>query len=704
MDKILKTLQVRAENGDQDADAVFREIDGLNQNDFAAYVYTHDAQLRKILGVKNLVEKGGNPEFTKEYFDLYKQGRAMYERDPYVKNDVNSQPLKEIPYYMEKIGIPKEHGEYTREQQAAFANSVSNLDRDELANLAWQEGFEGDADQMRNEIARAGKRLQQQLYRSGYDQDGSWSFTGKAGNLARSFFVPRISEAHQAGVNASGADIAGDIAEGALNIIPGTGFLGKMAGKIGSKIPRIAASIGANAVETAAVPLVANAIDVGLYSGTGDPRGELDPERILAQTAGTIGIKGAVKAGAGNAKNLLELRAGKDAGGSWAKDAMDVIEDIGNSTKDNIARRQLVMERKAEMARNSDYNTQNYLTGAQNKTGYFATPDDLADAEDFMLRKSEAERFIKNQPDYEIMDKKTKDFQKLAGENTPVAYNPETSTIEITLQNGEMVTIPNVPQELFESMDEKKINELSTQAILKKHPELLDPESKARLEDYGNTDVVFQMPDGRLVSGNTVKNGADGKLYTDVFDQGLDAPNLTLLENNGEVSWPTREPMRVPQPDGSERVMTYKPRDYTVRRELANDKDFNRLISGQAKWEPFRDVAAQFIGNAGAREGWLGTGGNDLMGKRESALWNRQLKQLRKLVDIDGATPEYRRQMVDAIMNVMTFGLDDLPEDMFKANPSAYHAIANQLGSSDWKHNSEVGVADYPTTSYSSAR
>lgn len=701
MGKIVDALETMATSKYKDenaklADSIYKQIDGYNQNDLAAYVYTHDAQLRKLLGVKNLVEKDGNPEFTKEYFDLYKQGRAMYERDPYTKNDVNAQPLKEIPYYMEKFGVPKEHGEYTREQQAAFANSVSNLDRDELANLAWQEGFEGDADQMRNEIARAGKRLQQQFYRSGYDPDGSWSFTGKAKNLASSFFIPRISEAHQAGANATWRDKVGDAVEAGLNVIPGTGFLGKMAGKIGSKIPRIAASVGANAFETAAVPFFANATDVGLYSGTGDPRGEWDPERILAQTAGTIGIKGAVKAGAGNAKNILELRAGKGAGGSAFKDAMDIIEDIGNSTKENIARRQLAMERKAEMARNSDYNTQTYLTGAQNKTGYFATPDDLADAEDFMLRKSEAERFIKNQSDYEIMDKKTKDFQKLAGENTAVSYNPETSTIEVPLTNGEVVTIPNIPQKLFESMDDAKFNALYTQAILKKHPELLSPESKARLENYGSNDVVFQMPDGRLVSGNTVKNGVDGKLYTDVFDQGLDAPNLTLLENNGEVSWPTREPVRVQQPDGSERVMTFKPRDYTVRRELADDRDFNRLISGQAKWEPLRDVTAQFIGNAGAREGWLGTGGNDLMGKRESALWNRQLLQLRPLVESLNDS-ESRRQMVDVIMNAMTFGTAIAPDEYAK-NKTAYDAVFDRLG---WEYQ---GVSAEPTTSQSMAR
>ena len=704
MDKILKTLQVRAENGDENANAVFRDIDGMNQNELADYVYTHDAQLRKILGVKNLVEKDGNPEFTKEYFDLLNQGRAMHDRDPYTKNDVYNQPLKEIPYYMEKFGIPKEHGEYTREQQAKFANAVSKMDRDELANLAWQEGFEGDADQMRNEIARAGERLQQQFYRSGYSPDGSWSLTGKAKNLASSFLAPRISEAHQAGAEASGADIAGDIAEGALNVVPGLGFLGKMAGKIGSKVPRIAASVGANLAESAAVPLAANAIDVGLYSGTGDPRGEWDPERVLAQTAGTIGIKGAVKAGAGNAKNVLELRAGKDAGGSAFKDAMDIVENIGNSTKENIARRQLAMERKAELARNPQYNSQKFLTAKQNKTGYFATADDLADAEDFAIKKAEAERFANTQKAREKYDK----IAEQSGlENIKATDIDANGVVTVRKPDGTTEYLQINPDVLLE--DDDVINDAITSAWSAKHPEAAGQMEELfnRLSDYGDNPSIIQLPDGRFVKGETVfgtpgKPEVKGKIYTDNFDDGLDATSFTVLKNNDEVPLGQWEGVEIAKEGDPTINVSYKPRDYTVRRELAKDQDFDNLISGRAKWEPYRDVAAQFVGNAAAREGWLGTGGNDLMGKRESALWNRQLDQLRPLVQ--QGTPEYKQQMVDAIMNVMTFGLDQLPDDVFKANTNAYRAIANQLGSSDWKHNSEVGVADYPTTSYSSAR
>jgi len=660
MGKIIDALETMATSKYKDAnallaDSIYKQIDGYDQNHLADYVYTNDAMLRKLLGVKNLVEKDGNPEFTKEYFDLYKQGRAMHERDPYTKNDVNNQPLKEIPYYMEKFGVPKEHGEYTREQQAAFANSVSNLDRDELANLAWQEGFEGDADQMRNEISRAGKRLQRQLDRSGYNPDGSLSIPGKLGNLAGSFFAPRVSEAHQAGADATWRDKVGDAVEAGLNVVPGLGALGKAAGRVGSKIARIPLSIAANAFETATVPAVSNLVDMGLYSGTGDPRGKWDWERFGAQTAGTLGIKGAVKAGAGNAKNLLELRAGKDAGGSWAKDAIDIVEDIGNSTKDNIARRQLVMERKAEMARNPKYQSDVYLTSAQNKTGYVANPEDIIDEADFNIRKSEAERLAASQPNRTRYDKLTKKIS----EELPETLSPE-------------------QRQQFRSMNKEATN--------------LDETFKK----YDKYDAIVQLPDGRFVPRAMLEDNLNDQVGSWTVD-GITrkAPDqYTRLQNYPDPSM--QGSITRYRGNGSEYQIDYSPRDKVVRQELAKDKDFNRLISGQAKWEPVRDVAAQFIGNAGAREGWLGTGGSDLMGKREAALWNRQLNKLGSLVT-EKNSAEDKRQMVDVIMNVMTFGRAIAPDEYAK-HKTAYDAVFDRLGLE------YQGVPTDPTTSQSMAR
>lgn len=643
MDKILKTLQVRAENGDENADAVFREIYGMNQNELADYVYTHDAQLRKILGVKNLVEKEGSPEFTKEYFDLLNQGRAMNNRDKYTKNDVYNQKLKDVPYYMEKFGLPKEKGEYSLEDQIKFANSVSNLDSDELANLAWLEGFEGDADQMRNEIKRTGERLMGDIARKGLNPETGSAFYWKYPlHVAKALAAPRITEAYESGQEPGIKDVLGDEAEMALNFIPGMSAFSKGARYLSKFKPlknlpgSVATRIASGAAEMGAAPVGSQLYDMAAYDDN-DPRGQLDLERVIGQSIGGLAGLGTVKGIGAQGKNLLEGTAGKSGATNAAKSLMDVAENIGNDAKENIARRQLVMERKAELARDPQYNSQRFLTAEQNRTGHFATADDLADAEDFAIKKSEAERFA----------------------NT---------------------------QNVREKFDKQASPEMSDQDMANKFGELFD---------YGNNETIFQLPDGRFVKGETVFSNPKGEVFANEFDNGIDASNLTLLQNNQNVT-----PSDIPGVTiGDNEVhVSYKPRDYTVRRELAKDPDFDAVASGRANRQPFYNTAAYAGFNAAAREGIVGEG-LGLDDKRESALWNRQLDQLRPLVQ--QGEPEYKRQMVDAIMNVMTYG-EDLPEDMYKQNRNAYDAIAQRLGIS--YNNSFKEVADYPTTSYSSAR
>ena len=699
MDKILKTLQVLAENGDEKADAVFQDIDGLNRNELADYVYTHDAQLRKILGVKNLVEKEGNPEFTKEYFDLLNQGRAMNNRDKYTKNDVYNQKLKDIPYYMEKFGLPKENGEYSLEDQIKFANSVSNLDRDELANLAWMEGFEGDADQMRNEIKRTGERLVGDLARKGRSTEtGSvtpmYFAKGAAGLIA-----PRIHEAYEMGNDITAADIGGDAVELGLNFVPGMSAVSKGARVLSKFKPlknlpgSVATRIASGAAEMGAAPLGSQAYDYAFYDKD-DPRGQWDWARVGAQSAGGLAGLATIKGLGAQGKNLLEGTSGKSSTADAAKSLMNVAENIGNDAKENIARRQLVMERKAEMARNPQYNSQRFLTAEQNRTGHFATADDLADAEDFAIRKAEAERLANTQ-------KVRQEYDDLANSTGLDNIKPENiadnGVITIHKPDGSVETLEIDPAYL--NLDEDALNNAIAEAWAAKHPDIDQKmtESFGKLFNYGDNETIFQLPDGRFVKAETVFSSPKGELFANEFDNGIDASNLTLLQNNQSVT-----PHDVPGVTiGDDEVhISYKPRDYTVRRELKKDPDFDAVASGRAKRQPYYNTAAYAGFNAAAREGIVGEG-LGLDDKRESALWNKQLLQLKPLVTPEGATPEYKRQMVDAIMNVMTYG-KKLPEDLYRQNRNAYDAIAQRLGIS--YDNSFKEVADYPTTSYSSAR
>lgn len=714
MGKIIDALETMATSRYKDADAlladsIYKQIDGLNQNELADYVYTHDAQLRKLLGIKNLVEKDGNPELTKEYFDLLNQGRAMNNRDKYTKNDVYNQKLKDVPYYMEKFGLPKENGEYSLEDQIKFANSVSNLDRDELANLAWTEGFEGDADQMRNEIKRTGERLVGDLARKGRSTEtGSvtplYFAKGAAGLIA-----PRTHEANEMGNDITVADIGGDAVELGLNFIPGMSAVSKGARALSKFKPlknlpsSVATRIASGAAEMGAAPLGSQAYDYAVYDKD-DPRGQWDWARIGAQSAGSLAGVGTVKGIGAQGKNLLEGTAGKSSTADAARSLMDVVENIGNDAKENIARRQLVMERKAEMARDPRYNDKITLTGKQNQTGVFSSPEDLVDYEDFMIRKTDAERFHNIQNDLDVMDANIAKANELL-KGAQAEYDVNTNLISAKLSNGETIYIARVPLEKYKEMTQGEIAQLTVKALREAHPEL-NPDMAAvkRVNDYGDNDIVFQLPDGRFIKGETIKKGYNGKIYVDLFDDGLDSgfetPNLTLLENNGEVTYPTRKPIKVKRTNESESILSFKPRDPTIRRELTKDPDFDAVASGRANRQPFYNTAAYAGFNAAAREGIVGEG-LGLDDKRESALWNKQLLQLKPLVSPEGATPEYKRQMVDAIMNVMTYG-EDLPEDMYRQNRNAYDAIAQRLGIS--YNNSFKEVADYPTTSYSSAR
>ena len=62
---------------------------------------------------------------------------------------------------------------------------------------------------------------------------------------------------------------------------------------------------------------------------------------------------------------------------------------------------------------------------------------------------------------------------------------------------------------------------------------------------------------------------------------------------------------------------------------------------------------------------------------------------------------ETRKKNADAILNVMQYGLDGLPAELYQKNPKVYKQIADNLGVKDRKHFSENDVQ--PTTSYSSS-
>ena len=697
MDKIIERLKQMALAGDNAADDVFMAVDGMNQNELADYVAQHDKELRKLLRVNYLVEKDSDTDLAKSYFDLLNKGREQASPDKGKKQGFYGEELHDVPYFMEKFGISKEGGKYSTKAQADFVNAIDKLDDIELANLAWAEGYEGNAERMRDDIRRAGMMLRQNLAREGFDPTtggrdiGSTIVGGAAGLIA-----PRVHEANLAGQSPELKDYVGDVVEGGLNFVPGFAA-GSKAVRAGSKVlpkvlDNVAAKVGASALESAAVPLGSQAYDYAFYDKE-DPRGKWDWGRVGAQYGGAIGAKGALKLMGRQGKDVLEQQ-GKAAAEGPAHSVMETIENIGDNAKENIARRQLALERKAELAKQAEYNSQNFLTAKQNESGYFATADDLADAEDFAIRKSEAERFANTQKARKEFDTKgissAQDIEVTPEGNVTIRYNDGSS---------ELLSIdPAVIQQGEDAVDNAIVR-----AYEAKYPGLAQRQTELaeKLSDYGEYPEIVQLPDGRFVKMETIQT-VDGvpTLYPETFgENAIKSPNITLLANNTEVTGKSMPTIPLKNAEGEQvGSMAQKPRDYTVRRALNSDQDFAAVASGRAARQPWVNTATNALFNAGAREGIVGEG-LDLDSKRVNALWNKQLSQLRPLVTGDQPV-EQKRQMVDAIMNVMTYGLDNLPDGMFKANPNAYRAIARQLGSSDWKHSSEVGVPDYPTTSY----
>lgn len=697
MDKIIERLNQMALAGDNAADAILMAVDGMNQNELADYVVQHDKELRSLLGVKYLVEKDTDTDLAKSYFDLLNKGREQLSPDKGKKQGFYGEELRDVPYFMERFGISKEGGKYSTKAQADFVNAIDKLDDIELANLAWAEGYEGDAERMRDDIRRAGMMLQQNLAREGFDpttggRDIGRTVVGGAAGLV----APRVHEANLAGQEPELKDYVGDVVEGGLNFVPGFAA-GSKAVRAGSKVlpkvlDNVAAKVGASALESAAVPLGSQAYDYAFYDKD-DPRGKWDWGRIGAQYGGAIGAKGALKLMGSQGKDVLEQQ-GKAAAEGPAHSVMEAIENIGDNAKENIARRQLALERKAELAKQAEYNSQNFLTAKQNESGYFATADDLADAEDFAIRKAEAERFANTQKARTEFDTNTLS----SAQELDIASD---GTVTIGYKDGSSEMLSIDPEVILQGED--AVNNAIVRAYEAKYPGRAKKqyELAKKLSDYGDYPKIAQLPDGRFVKLETIQT-VDGvpTLYPETFgDNALQSPNYTKMTNNPDVTGKAMQPEPVTNAKGEQiGSITEKPRDYTVRRALNADPDFAAVASGRAARQPWINTATNFLFNAGAREGIVGEG-LDLDSKRINALWNKQLSQLRPLVTGDQPV-EQKRQMVDAIMNVMTYGLDNLPDGMFKANPNAYRAIARQLGSSDWKHSSEVGVPDYPTTSY----
>ena len=143
-------------------------------------------------------------------------------------------------------------------------------------------------------------------------------------------------------------------------------------------------------------------------------------------------------------------------------------------------------------------------------------------------------------------------------------------------------------------------------------------------------------------------------------------------------------------------------RNAAVYKAIKDDPVLSRKLNPwrTGALETARDYVANVGANVASREGLVGQG-MKMDEKRQNAMWNSYMAKLRPLVADADVSAEEKKRRADAIMNVMSFGLDNIPDDVFMANPRIYHAIAAQLGEPSWRHRTEPEDA-MPTTSISS--
>ena len=168
MNSVLERIEQLSDSGNATASEIYKETFGMSDKELAFYL-GDDAnadKVAKLLGVQHLVTKDANQALAKDFYELRNRGRQMVNPDRGQMLDVYNEKLKDVPYYMEKFGLPTEQGKYRVEDQIKFVKNIDKLDPIELQNLANQEGF-ATADQMRNEIKRTGERLVGELARHG---------------------------------------------------------------------------------------------------------------------------------------------------------------------------------------------------------------------------------------------------------------------------------------------------------------------------------------------------------------------------------------------------------------------------------------------------------------------------------------------------------------------------------------------------------
>lgn len=689
MTKWQEQLKKRALNGDQEADDILWATRDMDDAQLAQYLAQNDEKVRSVLKMKSLADKDGDPALTKEYYEMLNKGIMAGQGEG--RFDPNGNKLKTVDDYMQLMGVRPRDGSYTDDERAAFTNPESptyfgKIPQDKLQLAAISQGFD-NPEFLLEDMRRVGDMWQRGNQIEGYGpnretQPMDWLISGLKG-----FTLPRVKEAQKEGREVTWQDVSGDMLELGLNFVPGVGIVSKT-GKVIAKLPKvpsIIAKTGAYGLDVFAVPFGSQAYDVAVNQNRDVPRSEFDWERMAAQAALMGTGKAAAKQGIRAGKDIMEGSRGAQAGGAEFKSGKEFFENIGEKTDDLIARRQAMLDRKADLARQRK-NVQ--LEGDVDIPSGDATPDDLINADNYRILKEEAERIANSQPEREASAVFDAGYEAMM-EN--MASNPRAAYV----WNGE-VTDMSPSERLMKNFVDTPARERGM------------ADYAYRKANEAGAQPIVQLPDGRFMYAQRIE-----KDHVPVDINSAEA----FTPENYKVQFPDAD-YTFPLPKGTKPTeFRYKinggnkfrndhfiDRNQAAREQIMKDPLLSRKLEGAGNYrsEVARDVAASVLFTGAAHNELFGQLGG-LEKKRADAWWNNQMRRLSKFTSGQNFSPKQRRDNFEAIMDVMSYGLDNIPEDKFRKRPEVYRAIAKELGATDWKHFSENAVPDYPTTSYSSA-
>ena len=762
MNKIVDKLMSLAEQGDERAENLFLDMENMGPEQLASYVAENDSLLQDVLGINKSIMDEDITEDDKalmdEYFSIRNTGVTNFVKPTGTERaDVYGRPMHSLDEYMQAFGVaPVDNLAISDDDRAYFTNPEhpnywKNRPENERRAVANKMGFQ-DLRELDEYIDRASQDFQDRNRAEGWDANNKVMPMEFLTSSAAGLILPRVKEAKLEGRDPAIRDYAGDIAENALSLVPGIGTT-----KILSKVPKVggkvagttAAQVAGTAMDQFAQPLASQAIDAGiLYNPDvlGKPGDELNLRSqfslptVAAQGAGIAGVKGLAKQGAGMVKNFAETRYGNTSGGQIAKNLVTPIENINEKTDDLIARRQAVLDRKAELAKNAERVQFEKKLDIANSNP--SRVDDLYSADDFRILNEEAERIARSEPERRANN---------------MADAVQASNDQASKRMRDLNDALVAEEEKLEKMEQDKI-------FRRVDPEELD-EQRARVEELAErfNDLNRDMTEGYLKDAATIDEGKMAEMaksYVDANERGASDivqlpdgkfiysrrlvsasnPNMHFRSDdfvNPKVPMPDEgryvieypgSNYRMPVPEGTRPVLfAYDgkhtgrlspltredfvpnggfavPRNSAVINRIQADDLLKRKLNPKATFrsEATRDVIANNAFNAMAREGIGGlsqsTGVDE---KRERALWNSMVGKLRPMVTDPKLPVSERRKYADAVMNVMQYGLDGIPEEVYMQSPTVYKEIAGRLGLRGWQHFSESDPQ--PSTSYSSS-